>query len=261
MDAGAIEIFHKFTDGSTSTTAEEMKAYVRAGVDKFCGLTGLSVISIVDHTYGCYYIVGEEGETQGLIYIGNVNSSTYFYKNVIVGTLGVGNSIQSPAGSNSATNHSTYCMTCNINSNSCWMKYIQGVKFILFGFKHSTGTIPSSFDCDFIITTVKNGNSEKKISLYAYSGNIATSCVTILNEDARSIKINTSITDIPIMPKQKEIIAGVYLSNGSNLPSLKIFTNNVNISTWSLINANGRDYVVGPKSTWTVLIEVMDESV
>ncbi len=260
MDAGAIELFPKFADGSTSTTVETMKEYVKAGADKFCELTGLSIISTIDNTYGCYYIIGKEGETQGLVYIGNVNSSTYFYKNIIVGILGAGNSIQSPAGSNSATNHGSYCMTCNINTNSCWIKYIKSANCFVFGLKHSTGAMPSSFDSDFIITTVKNGSVERKMSMYAYSGGIATSYVSILNEDARSIKISTSMTDIPIIPKQKEIITGVYLSNGSSMPMLKLFTNNVNVQSWSGISVNGKDYVVGPKNTWTVLIEVTNES-
>ena len=260
MDAGAIELFPKFADGSTSTTIEGMKEYVKAGADKFCALTGLNIISTIDHAYGCYYIIGEEGETQGLVYIGNVNSATYFYKNIIIGILGVGNNIQSPAGSNSASNHGSYCMTCNINTNSCWIKYIKSVNCFIFGLKHSTGTMPSSFDTDFIITTVKNGGVEHMMSMYAYSGSIATSYVAILNEDARPIKINTGITNIPILPKQKEVITGIYLSNGSSMPLLKLFTNNVNVQSWSLISVNGKEYIVGPKDAWTVLIEVVSES-
>ena len=132
MESGIIQLFPAF-NGSTETTKEEMAAYVKEAADRFCELVGLAVIgeATIQHEYGAVYVLGEQGEEQGIIAIGNAETASYYYNRVFISKVGAGNTICVPYTTNSYNQYGGAIYSVSAAS-SAYMKYEKDQNTVIF---------------------------------------------------------------------------------------------------------------------------------
>ena len=156
MESGIIELASVFK-GSAETTAEEMKEYMQGVVTRFCGVTGLVVLETVEHERGAFFILGEEGKTQGIVAIGNPNNN-YHYQLIGVSRVGVDNAVlYGTAFASNAVNN--YGCPYRISTNPIWMKYIKTDHGIAIALKEATR--PGEITPNMIFNKIQKGNVEE----------------------------------------------------------------------------------------------------
>ena len=259
MESGIIQLFPAF-NGSTETTKEEMTAYVKEAADRLCELTGLVVIeeATIQHAYGIVYVLGEQGEGQGIIAVGNVDNASFYYRSVFLSRVGAGNTICVPYTGNSYNQHggAIYSIT---SVASAYMKYEKDRDTAIFSM--GAGTTPSiSYNGGyFCITQFQYGEVKKKNFMVCYSNSFYASYNSSLGNEVE----NTALFPVnnpyqPLVPADREAIADICINNAV-LPYMKLFTNKKNMAQWSVLSVNGEKYAVMLKSSsWTVLVKMKD---
>lgn len=259
MESGIIQLFPAF-NGSAETTKEEMAAYVKEAADRFCELTGLVVIeaATIQHDYGAVYVLGEQGEEQGIIAVGNVDSAAYYYKNMLISRVGAGNSVIVPYNGSSYNQHGgvIYSITPAV---SVYMKYEKDCDTAIFSMGTGTTASISYNNGYFCITQFQYGEVKKKNFMVCYNNSFYASYNSSLGNEVEStalFPVNNPYK--PLVPADREAIADICINNAV-LPYMKLFTNKKNMAQWSVLSVNGEKYAVMLKSSsWTVLIKMKD---
>lgn len=259
MESGIIQLFPAFR-GSAETTKEEMAAYIKAAADRFCALMGLAVIeeATVQHDYGAVYVLGEQGEEQGIIAVGNVAAASYYYDRVLISKVGAGNSICVPYTATSYGQYGgvIYSVSATI---SIYMKYKKDQDTAIFCMGTGTTASISYNNGCFCITQFRYGGVEKKNFMVCYGNLFYTSYNSILgNETDNMVLFPVNNPYAPLVPADKEALADICLQN-AELPYMKLFTNKKGMAQWSILSVNGEKYAVMFKgSSWTVLVKMKD---
>lgn len=261
MEKGIIQLFPAFA-GSADTGTEEMTAYVNESAGRFCKLTGLVVIdeATVRHEHGIVLVLGEEGEKQGIIAIGNVNNASYYYRSMFISRVGVGNTVIVPYSTNSYNQHGGTVF--NITSaGSVYMKYIKDENTVIFSMGIGTTGSTAYNNGYFCVTRFQYGEAEKKNFMVCYSNLFYASYNGSLGnetENAALFPVNNPYA--PLVPADKEALADICLQN-AGLPYMKLFTNKKNMAQWSVFTIGSEKYAVMLKgSSWTVLVKLKDPS-
>lgn len=258
MEKGIIQLFPAFA-GSADTGTEEMTAYVKEAAGRFCQITGLVVIdeATVPHERGIVYILGEEGEKQGIIAIGNVNNASYYYRSMFISRVGVGNTVIVPYSTNSYNQHGGFIF--NITSAvSLYMKYIKDDDTVIFRMGIGATASTSYNNGYFCLTLFRYGDTAKKNFMVCYGSSFYASYNNILGNEVDTVALFAVKNDYaPLVPDDKEAVADIYISNAA-LPYMKLFTNKKNMAEWSVLQAGGGEYavMVKPSSGWTVLVKL-----
>lgn len=144
--SGSKIIFPK-VNFSSSTTAEEMRTYLKAAADVLCEVTGLVITKTEEHDYGGVYYIGETAESNPILCVWNQNYSNYFTR-IAIGL--VGNDYKPPVSLVNSINSSSliqfYYSPSSLNSYDYLVNY---VKFddgsILIGFVNSSSSRDSLY--------------------------------------------------------------------------------------------------------------------
>ncbi len=258
METGIIGLFPAFA-GSASTTAEEMSAYMRDAAERLCRIGGLTVIegATIQHGHGAVYILGEEGEEQGIIAVGNVDHASYYYKSMFISRVGAGNTVIVPYTTNSYNQHGGLAFSITASS-SVYMKYIKDGDTAVF--RMGTGaTASASYNIGyFCLTQFRYGEETKKNFMVCYGSSFYASYNSILGNEIENTELFTVKNSYaPLVPPGSEALADIYISNAA-LPHMKLFTNRKNIAEWSVMQISGGKYavMVRPSSGWTVLVRL-----
>lgn len=254
MESGIVKLFPAF-NGSKETTAEEMKAYVKTGVDLFCSLSGLVILEskTINHTHGVVYLLGTEGSEQAIIAMGNHSNDSYFYDYLFFSLIGPDDKIEFTdymSGSNENSNGKTLRMYNNYN---CYMKYIKGSKNFIFDLGVGQSA-PTFIKCN-IITKYSVDGIEKDAMIYMYSTDVCMSYdITIGNESSRKL-FDLQTNKVPYIKSDQEGILNVYAGGDGEFPYIKLFTNKRQFSGWTMFSAGNKKYIIlNPASGYITLI-------
>lgn len=262
MESGIIELAPTFK-GSRETTAEEMKEYIQGVVTRFCEVTDLVVIETVDHEKGAFFVLGEEGKTQGIIAIGNNKSSSYYYYSMIVSNLGPNNEIRTGIDTSASFNVNDG-QAYQFQASPVWMKYARAGHGIIIGLKQIQS--PDEIEPTMVIQKIRdsNGGAEEVATLHLYNNGWNASYNPMLLNGKKGYPLFTQLgyNEI-IIPKEKEAVADIYLNNGVEVAGMKLYTNKKNVDVWNKVRIGGTQYFVASKSNhaisgWYSLIMQVD---
>lgn len=262
MESGIIELAPVFK-GSSETTAEQMKEYIQGVVTRFCEVTDLVVIETVNHEKGAFFILGEEGKTQGIIAIGNSMSPNYYYYSMIVSNVGPNNEIRTGMSISSSFNGNDG-QAYQFQAYPVWMKYARVCHGIIIGLKLIQS--PAEIAPTMVIQKIRdsNGGAEELATLRLYDNRWSASYNPMLLNERKDYPLFTQLgyNEI-IIPKEKEAVADIYLNNGVEVPGVKLYTNKKNVDVWNKVRIGGTQYFVASKSNhaingWYSLIMQVD---
>ncbi|MBP3469710.1 MAG: hypothetical protein J6K26_09375 [Lachnospiraceae bacterium] len=241
-----IKILPKF-EGSSSTTAEEMRTYVKAFADKLCSLLGLTIMEDLtqEHTYGVRYFLGETGGVYPLICVGNSESSSYFYRYVFIGITNSNKSSYSTSYSKSGQSNNSYVFDV-ITYSSYTMKYYKNETMFLFGFDNS-GNEVSGFN--FLLTKASTENGEKPVFVNIYSGTLYFSYIPEFGQTTSSSALIYSFNIDYVVPYDKECIMNVPGISSVKFPSIYCFSNRINVKAGIIIAKGTEKYLLASYSS------------
>ncbi len=245
MESGIIKLAPTFT-GSTETTAEEMKEYVQGVVARFCGVTGLVVLETVDHEKGAFFILGEEGKTQGIVAIGNPNNN-YYYQAIGVSRVWVDNAVS--MGTSFVSNTSSNLgRAYRLNNYPVWMKYIKADHGIAISIEEAAK--PGAMS-PYIIIHKQKGDMEEMAMLWMYSSAMYASYnPALVNGVEGAALFSLTGCNKNIIPPDKEAMADIYLESGVELPGMRLYTNKKNAANWNKVKIGGTQYVLAMKGNF-----------
>ena len=242
MESGIIKLAPVFT-GSAETTAAEMKEYIQGVVTRFCGVTGLVVLETVDHERGAFFILGEEGKTQGIVAIGNPNSN-YYYQTIGVSRVWVDNAVSIGMTFNTNTSSNTG-QSYRLSTYPIWMKYIKTDHGIAIALQEAAK--PGAMSSHMIIHKQK-GDVEEMAMLWIYSSAMYASYNPALVNGAESAALFLLTgCNKNIIPPDKEAMADIYLESGVELPGMRLYTNKKNVANWNKVRIGGTQYILAMK--------------
>lgn len=243
MESGIVKLFPAFA-GSADTTAEEMKTYVKTGVDLFCSLSGLVILEnkTIDHTYGVVYLLGTEGTEQAIIAIGNYNHETYFYSHIFYSLIGPDDKVEYTHYTSSTTSEGYAGKALGIRNYNCYMKYIKGNKNFIFDIGAGL-LVPSSVKCN-IITKFQQNNIEKDIMLNIYSSRVYMSYATINGNEGDRALFNLETNKVAYIKDSEEGILNIYTSGNGEFPYIKLYSNRMQLKVWTMFSAGNKKYII-----------------
>lgn len=258
MESGIIKLAPVFK-GDSTTTAEEMKEYMQGVVTRFCEITGLVVIETVDHDRGAFFIIGEEGKTQGLIAIGNSRSVSYYNNTMLTSNIGPDNEIRISFDANINANAGDG-QAFAFNQRPVYMSYYKVDHSIAIGLQISES--PSKPPFVMALQGIINGSgTEELIMLRSYGDALYASYNPLLLNEGKSTALFTlSGFNKNIIPQDKEAVADIYLESGEGLPGLKLYTNKKNTSAWNRVDIGGMRYLVVKKGSGGCFSLIMKSS-
>lgn len=245
MESGIIKLAPAFT-GSAETTAEEMKEYVQGVATRFCGITGLVVLETVDHEKGAFFILGEEGKTQGIVAIGNPNNN-YYYQAIGVSRVWVDNTIS--IGTAFTSNISSNLgRAYRLNAYPIWMKYIKADHGISISIEEAAK--PGAMSPIMIIHKQK-GDMEEMAMLWTHSSAMYASYnPALVNGAEGAVLFSLTGCNKNIIPPDKEAMTDIYLESGVELPGMRLYTNKKNAASWSKVRIGGTQYILAMKGNF-----------
>lgn len=243
MESGIVKLFPAFA-GSKETTAEEMKAYVKTGVDLFCSLSGLVILEskTIDHTYGVVYLLGTEGAEQAIMAIGNYNYETYFYSHIFYSLIGPDDKVEYTNYTSTATSEGYSGKALGIRDYNCYMKYIKGSKNFIFDLG-AGASAPTFVKCN-IITKFNINNMEKDAMLYIYSSRVCMSYDTINGNEGDRALFNLETNKAPYIKDSEEGILNIYTSGNGEFPYIKLYSNRMQLKAWTMFSAGNKKYII-----------------
>lgn len=240
LEMNTIELSPKF-EGSSSTTAEEIRTYVKALADKLCSLMGLVIMDDLtqEHTYGVRYFLGETGSVYPLMCVGNSDSSSYFYRYAFIGLTNSDKSINNTTISSATINNNYFSI--DVRSNPCKMKYYKNETMFLFGLEYN-GIEVSSFH--FLLTKASTENGEKTVLGIIYSNSIYFSYIPEFGQITGNSSLNLSINKDAIIPYDKECIMSAPGISSVKFPSIYYFSNRINVKAGVIIAKGAEKYLI-----------------
>lgn len=257
MESGIVKLFPAFT-GSKETTAEEMKAYVKTGVDLFCSLSGLVILEskTINHAHGVIYLLGTEGSEQAIMAMGNMGHELNFYISIFYSLIGPDNKIEynymdSYMGSGGTGNG------LRIDGDNCYIKYIKTSKNFIFGLKE--GATAPTFEIYNSITNYKIMETENRCLFYISN---TTTCMSydpmIGNDRSRNLFAAPDSSNAPYIKKNAEGILNIYIDSEGELPYIKLFTNKMQLGAGTIFSAENKRYFVMLKTSgkYSIIAEI-----
>ncbi len=243
------EILPKF-EGSASTTADEMRAYVKAFVDKLCVITGLSIMEELteEHQYGIWYYLGEAGEAYPFLCVGNTESANYFFNHIVIGRTGPEKKPNFSKNSYSVNSQDGYSFSLN---SSYAIKYYKSGSWTVFGFSPlGTNNVANKF----LLMTIETANGLKKVMATFHNASaLYFSYIPDFGNDSNTF-INSEINIRSIIPYDKECITGNFSYNAVIFTDLFSFTNRMGIGIGSIFSKGMDKYLVLTKSTYSSMV-------
>lgn len=257
MESGIVKLFPAFT-GSKETTAEEMKAYVKTGVDLFCSLSGLVILEnkTINHAHGVVYLLGTEGSEQAIMAMGNMGHGSNFYISIFYSLMGPDNKIEynymdSYMGSGGTGSG------FRIDGDNCYIKYIKTSKNFIFSLREGT-TVPT-FEIYNSITNYKIMETENRC-LFCISGTSTyMSYDSVIGNDGNiGLFAVPDGSNTPYVKKNVEGILNIFINSDGELPYIKLFTNKIQLGTGTIFSAENKRYFVMFKTTgrYSIIAEI-----
>lgn len=241
MESGIIELAPVFK-GSAETTAEEMKEYLQCVVARFCGVTGLTVLETVDHERGAFFILGEEGKTQGIVAVGNTKNSGYYYRLIDFSSVGVNNRIMHGMENTSASS-SGVGQAFSLGQYPTWMKYAKTDNGIVVGIQ--TSTSPGEINPFMLFNKIQKGDVEETEMLLICNSVIYASYNPVLdNGVGNGLLFATSGLNKNVIPPDKEAMAEIYLESEAALAGMRLYTNKKRANAWNKVRIGTGKYIV-----------------
>lgn len=244
------EILPKF-EGSADTTAEEMRTYVKAFVDKLCAITGLSIMEELteEHQYGIWYYLGEAGEAYPFLCIGNSENANYFYRYISIGKTGME---KTPVFSKNGYNvGGADGDSLNISSYSYLIKYYKSGNWTAFGFTPIGNNTVTNIK--YLFTAAETANGLKKVMALTYSSSLYFSYIPDFG-NIISPNIGNDINIRNIVPNDKECITGNFVYNTVTFTDLFSFTNRVGIAVGCMFSKGMDKYLVITKGSYSSMV-------
>lgn len=238
---------------SSSTSIDEIKAYILNLTNVFCSVTGLVIIPRLtrEMQYGIAYYLGKTADDEyPLLCITNPGeNSSYFYNSIYIG--GVNSNLYTfengTSFSWSNTNRDTQYWLLSPRTYTYLIKYlIKDDGTILYGI----GPNENNNMYKGIVTTVINGTDIRTMHLFAYQNSIYfTYCpemgVTGTNNNSYSVEsLSARISFCYSVPLEKDALLSVFMLNNWKVPNLLKFTNRAQYAKDSILLINGKRYLV-----------------
>lgn len=253
MEYGVVKLADAIST-SSSTTAEEMKAYVVGVAEKVCEVTGLSIIKTEDLQYGAVCFIGGSGEENPIMAILNGTAASSFYKTIIFSRVTHNDEYYTTTSSGKAYADS-YISTRNL-----YMKYAKSENGLILGFitgaSQNVTTAPL-----FYVGKIANESEEESVCLGVNSGSILSSYAKLLgNTGADTVTFTTTLTKtIPLLPESANAMIDIYLQNDTKLKGAKLYSNKELIAPWGMISVAGEKYMIfnaASASSWSVALKM-----
>lgn len=237
MTEGITTLYENFALTNTST-AEEIRTFIKSGVDKFCEMTGLVIISTVEHEKGGMYFLGESGKEQGIIAIGNFETSSYNQ----IGFLNVGMD-NSTRATGFSGNLGTTGKLVNFSTSyrNLYIRYVKTDSMFAFALDANQALIFANYTISII--KISNLETEQLACLFPYSGNVGASYNILLdNLDNKSVLSYSQNYGFEI-PNGKEAVLDVYVAKMFKSP-FRLYTNRLNVAVGNKVTIEGVKYIV-----------------
>lgn len=258
--ADTIFLSPKMSFTSTST-AEEVLAYIKSLVDRICDLFGLEILSTATYFEGksIFYSLGYADDIP-LFVVGNSANNSYWYRNVIF-------SLANPAGGpyttyDSSTGNRGQYYVIDITNYDNYLKYVKTDNCLAFGLLlNSAGSTSLSgvINLDWIISPINVDGTLQYVCIHMYSQSIYFAYRPVFNTASTFVAgLTGKETVICAMPVEKEALMSLYILN-YNLYRLKRFTNKLSAAVSSRITIDGTTYLVclpGGSSYFTILLQI-----
>lgn len=252
LEMDTIEILPKF-EGTSSTTAEEMKTYVKAFADRLCSLLGLVIMDDLtqEHTYGVRYFLGETGGAYPLMCVGNSESSSYFYRYVFIGLINSNKSAYDTIISKTGS-YSTY-LGIEILNYPCKMKYYKNETMFLFGLNYNGGEVTGF---NFLLTKASTENGEKTVFSSIYSSYLYFSYIPEFGQTTSVQSLYYGFNSSYVAPYNKECIMNCTGILSVAFPFIYYFSNRIGAKAGVIIAKGAEKYLIATYSNGVMSLAI-----
>lgn len=255
MDTGIIKLADKFA-GNSSTTVEEMRAYITGIAEKICEVTGLSVISTADHEHGGACFIGESGSENALLAVANP-SNVNFYNAVGFCRTKYGNGYFDPASNYYA---STGISLSNITRYPIFMRYAKSVDWLAVGFAAVDSESMANIQAvSFFMDKAVSGTTEELAAFTFYNGSIYASYNTLFENTMENTALFSLPATAPFVPISQDAFVDIYPAGDTALKNTRLFTNRGLYNPWSVITVNGEKYLIifSQSQRWSIAVKAV----
>lgn len=236
---------------SSSTSIDEIKAYILNLTNVFCSVTGLVIIPRLtrEMQYGIAYYLGKTTDDEyPLLCIANPGeNSSYFYNSIYIGGV---NSNLYPFESNTSfswsnNNKDTNYWILALHNYTYIIKYlVKDDGTILYGIGYSeNNTMYKGF-----VTTITNGTDIRTMHFVAYQSSLYfTYCpeMGVTGTNGYSVEsLSARISFCYSVPLEKDALLSVFMLNNWKVTNLLKFTNRAQYNKDSILLINGKRYIV-----------------
>lgn len=236
---------------SSSTSIDEIKAYILNLTNVFCSVTGLVIIPRLtrEMRYGIAYYLGKTADDEyPLLCIANPGeNSSYFYRSIYIG--GVNSNLYtfeaSTSFSWSNSNRETYYWLLAPSTYTYLIKHLvkdDGTILYSIG-PNENNTMYKGF-----VATITNGTDIRTMHFVAYQSSLYfTYCpeMGVTGTNGYNVEsLSARISFCYCVPLEKDALLSVYMLNNWKVPNLLKFTNRAQYAKDSILLINGKRYIV-----------------
>lgn len=236
---------------SSSTSIDEIKAYILNLTNVFCSVTGLVIMPRLtrEMQYGIAYYLGKTTDDEyPLLCIANPGeNSSYFYRSVYIG--GVNSNLYtfeaSTSFSWSNSNRETYYWLLAPSTYTYLIKYlVKDDSTILYGISpNENNSMYKGF-----VATITNGTDISTMHFVAYQSSLYfTYCpeMGVTGTNGYNVEsLSARISFCYCVPLEKDALLSVFMLNNWKVTNVLKFTNRAQYAKDSILLINGKRYIV-----------------